>query len=122
AGRVLPNKEWEALGARALHRLASEEQTADGYWGEFTDNGPATGYNYITMTCVALYHEHSRDAEALKALRRATDLHKHFTWPAGTPGETLNRPNRPRAPSARGQVGLTPSAARPRPAPRPAAA
>ena len=61
AGRVLPNKEWETLGARALHRLAAEEQTADGYWGEFTDNGPATGYNYLTMCCVALYWEHSRD-------------------------------------------------------------
>ena len=61
AGRVLANKEWETLGARALHRLAAEEQTADGYWGEFTDNGPATGYNYLTMCCVALYWEHSRD-------------------------------------------------------------
>src|SRR5262249_5905334 len=50
AGRVLPNKDWEALGARLLHRLAAEEQTADGYWGEFTDNGPATRYNYLTMT------------------------------------------------------------------------
>src|SRR5262249_9636115 len=33
AGRVLPNKEWETLGGRVLHRLAAEEQTADGYWG-----------------------------------------------------------------------------------------
>jgi hypothetical protein len=94
AGRVLPNKEWETLGARALHRLATEEQTADGYWGEFTDNGPATGYNYLTMCCVALYWEHSRDTAALEALRRATDFHKHFTWPDGTPVETINGRNR----------------------------
>src|SRR5262249_51217042 len=107
AGRVLPNKEWEALGARALHRLASEEQTADGYWGEFTDNGPATGYNYLTMTCVALYWEHSRDRAALAALRRATDFHKHFTWPDGTPVETVNGRNRHWAVSPWGHFGFT---------------
>src|SRR5687767_1120348 len=80
AGRVLANKEWEQIGARALHRLAAEEQTQDGYSGEHTDNGPATGYNYITMCCVALYWEHSRDSAALESLRRATDFHKNFTW------------------------------------------
>jgi hypothetical protein len=94
AGRVLPEREWETLGARALHRLAAEEQTADGYWGEFTDNGPATGYNYLTLCCVALYWEHSKDSAALEALRRATDFHKHFTWPDGTPVETINGRNR----------------------------
>src|SRR5262245_10506165 len=94
AGRVLGNQEWEELGARALHRLAADEQTTDGYWGEFTDNGPATGYNYLTMTCVALYFEHSRDPAAREALRRATDFHKHFTWPDGTPVETINGRNR----------------------------
>jgi hypothetical protein len=54
-------------------------------WGEFTDNGPATGYNYLTMACVALYWEHSDDKAALEALRRATTFHKYFTWPDGTP-------------------------------------
>jgi hypothetical protein len=107
AGRVLPNNEWEQLGARALHRLATEEQTEDGYWGEFTDNGPATGYNYLTMCCVALYWEHSRDADALKALRRATDFHMHFTWPDGTPVETINGRNRHWPPSAWGQFGFS---------------
>lgn len=94
AGRVLGNSQWEQLGARALHRLAAEEQTADGYWGEHTDNGPATGYNYVTMNCVALYWEHSHDPAAHQALRRATDFHKHFTWPDGTPVETINGRNR----------------------------
>ena len=95
------------LGARALHRLAAEEQTADGYWGEFTDNGPATGYNYLTMCCVALYWEHSRDPAALEALRRATDFHKHFTWPDGTPVETINGRNRHWDVSPWGQFGFT---------------
>jgi hypothetical protein len=107
AGRVLPNKEWEMIGARAMHRLAAEEQTVDGYWGEFTDNGPATGYNYITMNCVALYYEHSADKSALEALRRATTFHKHFTWPDGTPVETINGRNRYWAVSPWGQFGFT---------------
>jgi hypothetical protein len=107
AGRVLANKQWEQLGARALHRLAAEEQTPDGYWGEFTDNGPATGYNYLTLCCVALYWEHSRDPAALEALRRATDFHKHFTWPDGTPVETINGRNRHWAVSAWGQFGFS---------------
>lgn len=107
AGRVLPKPEWEALGGRVLHRLAAEEQTADGYWGEFTDNGPATGYNYLTLTCVALYWEHSRDPAALEALRRATDFHKHFTWPDGTPVETINGRNRHWEVCPWGQFGFT---------------
>jgi cephalosporin-C deacetylase-like acetyl esterase len=107
AGRVLPNQEWETLGARALHRLAAEEQTADGYWGEFTDNGPATGYNYLTLCCVALYWEHSRDPAALEALRRATEFHEHFTWPDGTPVETINGRNRHWSVSAWGHFGFT---------------
>jgi hypothetical protein len=107
AGRVLANKEWETLGARALHRLAAEEQTPDGYWGEHTDNGPATGYNYLTMTCVALYWEHSKDPATLTALRRATEFHKHFTWPDGTPVETINGRNRHWAVSPWGHFGFT---------------
>ncbi len=107
AGRVLGKKDWEELGARALHRLAAEEQTADGYWAEFTDNGPTTGYNYITFTGVALYWEHSRDTAALEALRRATDFHKHFTWPDGTPVETINGRNRHWGVSAWGHFGFS---------------
>jgi hypothetical protein len=107
AGRVLARKEWEDLGARALHRLAAEEQTADGYWAEFTDNGPTTGYNYITLTGVALYGEHSGDPAALEALRRATDFHTHFTWPDGTPVETINGRNRHWGVSAWGHFGFT---------------
>ncbi|MCS7160885.1 MAG: hypothetical protein RMJ19_10480, partial [Gemmatales bacterium] len=94
AGKVLDKPEWVQLGARVLRRLALEEQTPDGYWGEFTDNGPATGYNYFTLTCVALYYEHSGDKDVLCALERAKDFHIHFTWPDGTPVETINGRNR----------------------------
>lgn len=94
AGKVFHNKEWESLGARAMHRLAAEEQTPDGFWGENSDRGPETGYNYLTTTGVALYWEHSRDPAALEALRRATDFHKYFTYPDGSPVETIDDRNR----------------------------
>jgi hypothetical protein len=94
AGRVFQNREWEDLGARIMHRLAAEEQTPDGYWGELTDHGPATGYNALTTSGVALYWEHSGDPAAREAIRRATEFHLAFTWPDGTPVETINGRNR----------------------------
>lgn len=94
SGRVFGNKDWENLGARILHRFAAEEQTPDGYWGEHSRNGPTTGYNHITFTQVAFYWEYSKDPAALKALRRATDFHEHFTYPDGVPVETINDRNR----------------------------
>lgn len=107
AGRVFKHKEWEELGARAMHRLAAEEQAEGGYWGELTDNGPATNYNYFTTACVALYYEHSLDTAALEALRRATDFHRYFTWPNGQPVETINGRNRYGSVSPWGSFGFS---------------
>lgn len=83
AGRVFGNPEWEALGARILRRYAAEEQSPDGFWGEHSRNGPTTAYNFLTVTGVALYWEHSQDPAARAALRRSTDFHKYFTYPDG---------------------------------------
>jgi hypothetical protein len=94
AGRTFGNREWENLGYKVMHRFAAEEQTPDGYWGEHSRDGPTTGYDYLTMTAVALFWEHSRDQAALAALRRSTDFHKYYTWPDGTPVEIINDRNR----------------------------
>ena len=94
AGRMFGNKAWEDLGARVMHRFAAEEQTPDGYWGEHNDSGPTTGYNTLTLAGLALYWEHSGDTAALAALRRATDFHKNYTFPDGTPVEVINDRNR----------------------------
>jgi hypothetical protein len=93
-GKVFSNPEWEQLGKRVLHRFATEEQAPDGYWGEHSRNGPTTGYDYLTATAVALYYEHSHDTAAQETLRRSTDFHKFFTYPDGTPVETINDRNR----------------------------
>jgi len=94
AGIVFGNREWEELGGRVMRRFAAEEQTPDGYWGEHSDAGPTTGYDYLTFTGVALYAEHSTDPAAVEALRRGTEFHTHFTWPDGTPVEVINDRNR----------------------------
>ena len=94
AGKVFGHREWEELGTKILRRYATTEQTADGYWGEHSRSGPTIGYNHLTLSAVALYWELTRDAAALAALRRATDFHKYFTWPDGTPVELVNDRNR----------------------------
>jgi len=94
AGIVFGNGEWEELGRRVMRRFAAQEQAPDGYWGEHSDAGPTTGYDYLTFTGVALYAEHSEDAAAVEALRRGTEFHAHFTWPDGTPVEVINDRNR----------------------------
>jgi hypothetical protein len=106
-GKTLGNAEWEALGGRVMHRFAEREQMPDGTWGEHSDAGPTTGYNYLTTTSVALYAEHSGDPAAVAALRRAADFHAHFTWPDGTPVEVVNDRNRYGAVSVWGHFGFS---------------
>jgi len=93
-GYVFNKPEWVKMATKVLHRYCVEEQTPDGFWGEHSQAGPTTGYDYITSTQIALYWEYSKDPDALKALRRSTDFHKYFTYPDGTPVETINDRNR----------------------------
>ena len=94
AGRVFDKPEWVKLGAQILHRFAATEQTADGYWGEHSRDGPTTGYDHLTLSTVAVYWEYSKDPAAMEAMRRSNDFHMHFTYPDGTPVETINDRNR----------------------------
>ena len=107
AGSVFGNKEWERLGETVIRRFATVEQSADGYWGEHNNSGPTTGYNHLTLTGVALYWEHSKDPVVLPALRRATDFHKYYTYPDGTPVEVVNDRNRHWGVSAWGQFAFS---------------
>lgn len=106
-GRLFGNREWEELGARILRRYALTEQTADGYWGEHSRNGPTIGYNHLTVSALAVYYEHSGDRDVLPALRRATDLHRHFTFLDGSSVDVINDRNRRWGPSAWSQFAFT---------------
>jgi hypothetical protein len=94
AARVFDKPGWEKMASIALHRFVTEEQSPDGYWGEHSRLGPTTGYDYLTETQIALYWEYTKDPMAIKALRRSTDFHKYYTYPDGTPVETINDRNR----------------------------
>lgn len=107
AGREFDKPGWVKLGATILHRFAAVEQTQDGYWGEHSRSGPTTGYDHLTLSAVAFYWEHSQDPAALEALRRSTTFHMYFTYPDGTPVETINDRNRYWAVSAWSQFAFS---------------
>lgn len=107
AGLTFGNKEWEELGAKILQRFSTVEQTPDGYWGEHSRQGPTTGYDYITLSQVALYWELTKDPAAMKAMRRSTDFHKYYTFPDGTPVDVINDRNRHWSPSAWAQYAFS---------------
>ena len=94
AGELFDRPKWKELGGRILRRFAAVEQSPDGFWGEHTRLGPTIGYNHLTLSAVAFYYEHSKDPVALEALRRALTFHENFTYPDGTPVETMNNRNR----------------------------
>jgi hypothetical protein len=106
-GVVFGKKEWERLGAQVLRRFALTEQSPDGYWGEHNNSGPTTGYNYLTLTGIALYWEHSKDDAVMPALRRAKDFHMRYTFLDGTPVDVINDRNRHWGVSAWGQFAFT---------------
>jgi hypothetical protein len=107
AGRVFDKPDWVKLGSDILHRFAATEQTPDGYWGEHSRAGPTTGYDHLTLSAVALYGEYTQDAAVTEALRRSTDFHMNFTYPDGTPVETINDRNRYWGVSPWGQFAFT---------------
>ena len=106
-GHVFNKPDWVKMSTQVLHRFCVQEQAADGYWGEHSQAGPTTGYDYLTLTQIAVYWEFSKDPEALKALRRSTDFHKYFTYPDGTPVETINDRNRHWGVSMWGNFGFS---------------
>ncbi|HEU5341357.1 hypothetical protein [Edaphobacter sp.] len=93
-GKHFDRPTWVELGSAVLRRFAATEQNPDGYWGEHNPDGPTIGYNYLTTLGVGVYWEHSQDPSALRALRRATDFHEHFTYPDGNACELMNDRNR----------------------------
>jgi hypothetical protein len=84
------------LGAKNTSPLRDyRNKTPDGYWGEHSRSGPTIGYNHLDAERRgALLGIHQGTPAALAALRRATNFHKNFTWPDGTPVETVNDRNR----------------------------
>lgn len=107
AGIYLNDRSWIVLGGGVLKRFAATEQNPDGYWGEHNPNAPTGGYNYLSAMAVGVFWEHTKDEDALKALRRATTFHANFTYPDGNLMELFNDRNRYWHISAWGQFAFS---------------
>jgi hypothetical protein len=106
-GRAFDKPEWVKLGSAILHRFLTLDQSADGFWGEHTHDAPTVGYDHLTLSAVGVYCELSSDPACTAALRRSLDFHEHFTYPDGTPIETINDRNRYWAVSAWSQFAFS---------------
>jgi hypothetical protein len=95
---------WKRNIEENIQRLVSDaSERLDFPWY----HSPSPGYNYLTLTGIALYWEHSKDDAVMPALRRAKDFHMRYTFLDGTPVDVINDRNRHWGVSAWGQFAFT---------------
>ncbi|MBI2192539.1 MAG: hypothetical protein HYU36_11205 [Planctomycetes bacterium] len=87
AGQVFGRADWSAVGVEMIRRAVAA-QRPQGYWDEH--GGPTTSYNTVYIHALALYHAFTGDESVLDALRRGLDFHLVFTYPDGSPVETVD--------------------------------
>ena len=87
AGQVLGREDWLRVGTEQVRRSVAS-QAPDGYWPE--GGGPTTSYNLVYVHAVGLYHHFTGDESVLDCLRRALEFHLTFTYPDGSPVETVD--------------------------------
>jgi hypothetical protein len=87
AGQIFGRADWQEVGRGMIER-ALAEQTPQGYWKEH--EGPTTSYNFVYTHAIGLYHEFSGDERVLPCLERATEFHIRYTYPDGSPIETID--------------------------------
>jgi hypothetical protein len=105
AGHVFDRADWVEAGRRQV-LFSAAEQHPDGYWPEGV--GPTTGYNLVYVHALGLYYAFTRDRAVLKPLRRAVRFHATFTYPDGSPVETVDgRQRYHRGPFVTGWPGLS---------------
>ena len=86
AGILFSNEKWMSFAEEAM-RFFIGNQHKEGWWSE---GGPITTYNYVTVLAVSLYHEWSGDKSALKSMERALCYHLSTTYPDMRNIETID--------------------------------
>ncbi len=87
AGKALNHPEWCTRASTFLAEVA-EAQDANGFWSEHV--GPVVLYNLVYVDALGTYYSVSHDEKVLKALERAARFHANFTYPDGSPIETID--------------------------------
>jgi len=89
-GKLLNKPAWCAAATKYLHRIV-DAQDAGGFWTEH--HGPVMNYNFVYVDALGNYYGMSHDKYVLPALQRAAKYHAAFTYPDGTPVETVDERN-----------------------------
>jgi hypothetical protein len=90
AGTAFDKPEWHTLATTYLRRVASA-QHSDGYWTEHV--GPVVNYGFVYVDALGAYLAASHDETIRPILHKSAEFHSHFTYPDGTPVETIDERN-----------------------------
>lgn len=87
ASQIFNKPVWAEKAVQRL-RKAAAEQHPDGYWTEHV--GPVIGYNFVYVDALGAYYAASHDPVIGPVLERAARFHAAFTYPDGSPVETVD--------------------------------
>jgi hypothetical protein len=90
AGQVLQRDDWKQQVSDFMDTVV-KAQSPHGWWAEH--EGPVVNYNFVYMEALGAYFSMSNDERVLPALDRAARYHANFTYPDGSPVETVDGRN-----------------------------
>ena len=90
AGMCFEREDWKQVAREFMAKVVTA-QSPYGYWSEHS--GPVVGYNLVYVDALGAYYAMSRDAGVMPALQRAATFHTLFTYPNGSPVETVDERN-----------------------------
>jgi hypothetical protein len=90
AGQVLGRDDWKQQAFDFMETVV-DAQSPHGWWAEH--EGPVVNYNFVYMEALGAYYAMSSDDRVLPALDRAARYHANFTYPDGSPVETVDGRN-----------------------------
>ncbi|MBM3333525.1 hypothetical protein FJY63_02580 [Candidatus Sumerlaeota bacterium] len=104
AGQILDHPEWRKQ-AKAFMGKVCADQNPGGFWSEHY--GPVIQYDFVYSDALGIYYAMSKDGTVLPALERAAQFHAAWTYPDGTPVETVDERNPYHAGAQLGTVGFS---------------
>ena len=90
AGQVLQRDDWKQQVSDFMDTVV-KAQSPHGWWAEH--EGPVVNYNFVYMEALGAYFSMSNDERVLPALDLAARYHANFTYPDGSPVETVDGRN-----------------------------